>query len=626
MATELGSAFISVGLGTSSLSADIKKEFLGVEGAAGASGDAIGKKLGGGIGAALKTAFLPALAAGGGLLAFGKDIGGLAAEAEQNMGAVGSVFKDAAGQVQTFAKDSATNLGISSSEYNSFASLIGSQFKNAGVPMDQLAGKTNDLVTKGADLASMFGGTTSDAVGALSSALKGEMDPLEAFGISLSESAIQGKLAELGLSGLEGEAGRAAKTQAILALVNQQSADATGNFAKEAGTAAGAQQIANAQWENARATLGEALLPVMTQMAGALSGVAGWVKENSGLVIGLGIGIGGLAAAVVLANAATSAFAAVQAIVRGATIAWTGVQWALNAAMSANTIGLVVAAIAALVAGVIWAYNNVGWFKDGVDAAFKWVSAAAGAMAKWIGEALGNIGRFFTDTWNNVTRFLTDTWNNIVSAVQAFVGVALGLFFKFNPLGILISNFGAIVGFLGGVWGNIVNGVSGMIGRVAGFFSGLGGKILGALGNIGSTLFNTGKNIVQGLIDGIGSMMGAIGRAVLSIVPEAIRGPFEDLLGIHSPSRVFREYGVNIGQGLILGIDGMHGKVASSVTGLVSVPAAPSFSASAYTPATTGAAVAGSGVSIGSVHVRDEQEMVRLIQNSQRDAQAMYGF
>lgn len=67
MATELGAAYISVGLGTSTLARDIRKEFLGVESTAGASGDAIGKKLGGGIGAALKAAFLPALAVGGGV-------------------------------------------------------------------------------------------------------------------------------------------------------------------------------------------------------------------------------------------------------------------------------------------------------------------------------------------------------------------------------------------------------------------------------------------------------------------------------------------------------------------------------------------------------------------------------
>jgi hypothetical protein len=48
---------------------------------------------------------------------------------------------------------------------------------------------------------------------------------------------------------------------------------------------------------------------------------------------------------------------------------------------------------------------------------------------------------------------------------------------------------------------------------------------------------------------------------------------------------VFREYGVNIGQGLINGIDAMHGKVASSVTGLTAIPQMPAFGAGSYSAA-----------------------------------------
>jgi hypothetical protein len=136
------------------------------------------------------------------------------------------------------------------------------------------------------------------------------------------------------------------------------------------------------------------------------------------------------------------------------------------------------------------------------------------------------------------------------------------------------------MGFLGGIWGNITNGVSGMIGDVVGFFSGLIGRITGAIGNAGGALLQTGKNIIQGLIDGIGSMMGSIGRAVINIVPEAIRGPFEDLLGIKSPSRVFRAYGHNIGEGLVLGLADMYGAVATATEGLAYVPGAPEFASS----------------------------------------------
>lgn len=113
-----------------------------------------------------------------------------------------------------------------------------------------------------------------------------------------------------------------------------------------------------------------------------------------------------------------------------------------------------------------------------------------------------------------------------------------------------------------------------MIGGVTGFFSSLPGKILGALGNLGGTLFNAGKDIVQGLINGIGSMLGAIGRAVLDIVPAAIRGPFEKLMGIQSPSRVAIWWGQMIGDGLTGSIRNQAPRVAGAVRKLVpGVPA-----------------------------------------------------
>jgi len=96
----------------------------------------------------------------------------------------------------------------------------------------------------------------------------------------------------------------------------------------------------------------------------------------------------------------TSAFAAIKSgVVRAATLAWTGVQWLLNVALSANPIGLVVLAIAALVAGMIWAYKNVGWFHDAVDGAWSglkkfgdWIWSRLKPILDWLGQNLGNIG------------------------------------------------------------------------------------------------------------------------------------------------------------------------------------------------------------------------------------------
>jgi len=191
----------------------------------------------------------------------------------------------------------------------------------------------------------------------------------------------------------------------------------------------------------------------------------------------------------------------------------------------------------------------------------------------------GIISGNWEQVWAGIGNIFGGIWNTIVAVVSGalqIVGqvVISGLGLVANFVGSILGNIGR---FFGDTWSNIINGASGMIGNLLGFFGGLGGKIVGALGDIGNTLFNTGKNIIQGLIDGIGSMMGAIGRAVLNIVPEAIRGPFEQLLGIHSPSRVFRGYGVNIGQGLILGIGDMHSDIESAVNGMVTVPSTPAY-------------------------------------------------
>lgn len=207
------------------------------------------------------------------------------------------------------------------------------------------------------------------------------------------------------------------------------------------------------------------------------------------------------------------------------------------------------------------------------------ITAAMQLVQGVIQVVTGIISGNWSQVWSGIGNVFSGIWNTIVAVVTGALQIigqvvisGLGMVGNF-----VISALSSIGRFFADTWNNVVNGVSSMIGNVVGFFSGLIGRITGAIGNAGSALFSVGKNIVQGLIDGIGSMMGAIGRAVISIVPEAIRGPFESLLGIRSPSRVFQGYGVNIGQGLINGLDGMHGRIASSVEGMVTVPAVPSF-------------------------------------------------
>jgi hypothetical protein len=101
-------------------------------------------------------------------------------------------------------------------------------------------------------------------------------------------------------------------------------------------------------------------------------------------------------AATVASTIAQGAAAAASLAVRGATVAATAAQWLLNAALSANPIGLVVAAIALLVGGLVWFFTKTelgqkawGALTDGFKAGIAFVrDVAIPAIKVGLAEAL----------------------------------------------------------------------------------------------------------------------------------------------------------------------------------------------------------------------------------------------
>jgi hypothetical protein len=200
-----------------------------------------------------------------------------------------------------------------------------------------------------------------------------------------------------------------------------------------------------------------------------------------------------MAATVWAVNAATSAWAAMQAIVKGATVAWTGVQWLLNAALNANPIGLVVIAIAALVGALVYAWNNSETFRNvvmavwegikrAVSAVVDWfvntalpflqgvwdgITSGVGALASWFSErwdaiknAVGTVVSWFTDTlfpamgrandalrsgFETVGRVISDVWNGLKEAAAQPIRFVVNTVF-----GGVIDAFNKVSGFVGG--------------------------------------------------------------------------------------------------------------------------------------------------------------------------------
>lgn len=223
---------------------------------------------------------LAGAAAGAALFAldFGKKAVEAASRAEQSVGGVGAVFGKQAGEIEKAAARAAKSLGLSATSYRELATVLGAGLKNKGIK--DYAGESQKLIKIGADLAAQYGGDTTTAVEALASAMRGESDPIEKYGVSLNESAVNAELAARGQTKLKGAALDTAKAQARLAIITRQTADAQGAFGRESNTLAGKQQRAQAQYENLQATLGQKLLPAMVKMTEAGIQIMDWLDAN----------------------------------------------------------------------------------------------------------------------------------------------------------------------------------------------------------------------------------------------------------------------------------------------------------------------------------------------------------
>lgn len=452
----------------------------------------------------------PAGIALGAITALGAGALNSASNLQQSMGSVEAVFGSNSQAILDWSKTSADSVGLAQSEYQNFASVIGSQLKNLGVPMEAVSGGTNDLIKLGADLAATYGGTTTQAVEALSSALRGEADPAEKYGLALNQTQVNAYLAAQGLDGLEGSALTAAKAQAVMALASQQAGGAVGQFGRESETVSGQQARLTAKWEDASAALGQGLLPIITPIVAALGEFATWVGQNTDVIIPFVAVIGTLAAAVII---------------------YTAAQWALNAAMSANPIAIIVIAIAALVAGFIALWNSNEEFRNGFIAVWEaimaffqgvgdFIVAAWNAVVAWFQAAFTAIGDFFNTVFTtigevvaNVANFFASVWQVAVALVQAYIQAWISII-----TGIIEGIRGVVSGvvnFFTSLWQNAVNTVVMVFNQLraiaTGVFNAIGSAISGVVG-----FFENIVNAVKNVINWIGKIkipdvFGAIG-------------------------------------------------------------------------------------------------------------------
>ena len=201
-----------------------------------------------------------ALRKGVGLL---KESVGLASDLAETSSKVGEVFGKNAAGIKKWAANS--NAALVSTEksvldvVSGFNILLG----NKGVNGQQGRKMSKTLTNLSADLASFFNTDVAQASAALTSALKGEMDPLEAYGVSLDEATLKARALKMGLYDGKGALDQNAKAMAAYEEILKQTSLAQGDLERTQGSSANLMKTFKTNIDELKTTAGAAFLPLI---------------------------------------------------------------------------------------------------------------------------------------------------------------------------------------------------------------------------------------------------------------------------------------------------------------------------------------------------------------------------
>ena len=355
---------------------------------------------------ALKKAALPAIAALGalGLAAKGAIAAGEAAatanariaQINESMGLFGDTTDNVNKRLIDYANATARATGVDQNSIKATqAKLL--TFKELAQSADKVGGAFDRATKAAIDMAAAgFGDAEANAVQlgkALNDPIKG-ITALAKSGVTFTAQEKE-KIKTLVESNKTLEA-----QQLILAAIETQvggTAEATANDSDK-------MKVAFSQVSE---SIGIILLPMFQKLSAILVQVADFAVENSKVMVILGGVVGGLAVAILAANAAMKVYQATLIVVKAA-------QFALNLVMAANPITLVVLALAALVAAFVLAYKKSETFRNGVNALFDGIKKGVTASVDFIKGYLNVVMNFYKSIFNGIASL----WNNSIGQLS----------------------------------------------------------------------------------------------------------------------------------------------------------------------------------------------------------------
>nr|DAF39952.1 MAG TPA: tail tape measure [Caudoviricetes sp.] len=188
-------------------------------------------------------------------------------------------------------------------------------------------------------------------------------------------------------------------------------------------------------------------------------------------------------------------------------------------------------------------------------------------IADFITNAVNAISSVWNSVWNSISSFFATVWNAMVAFYTPIInGIRNTIGNVVNAIrGTWNSVWSGISGFFSNIWNGMRNAVSNAVNAIGGTVGRIWGIVTGALGGAGNWLYDTGRQIIQGLINGIGGAFQWV-KNTISNLGRSVVSWAKSVLHIGSPSRVFAdEVGKWIPAGMAQGITENTGVVQKGI-------------------------------------------------------------
>ncbi len=385
-----------------------------------------------------------------GIAMIGKNAIQLASDLQEVQNVVDVTFgSSGSDQINKWSKEALKAYGLTELAAKQYTGTMGAMLKSSGLSGDNIIAMSEKLSALSGDFASFYNLDNETAFEKIRSGISGETEPLKQLGINMSVANLEAYALSKGIKTSYQKMDQASQVALRYSYLMNVSKDAQGDFARTQGSFANQTKLLKSNWDQFTATLASKVLPKFTELIQKantfISDIASSPEKMKKLEDGISMITGGIekmlkfatdaynfiknnwswiepiiwgiAGATVAWNVALKAAMVIEALSKawkvgsavlmmfqsGASLA-TIAQWALNLAMSANPIALIVIAVAVLIGALVLLYKN-------------WDKVSSFLVGVWQNNVMpffGSIGEWFAGIWDGVIGILKGGANTFI--------------------------------------------------------------------------------------------------------------------------------------------------------------------------------------------------------------------